>query len=50
MKKTGRIPQGVEIIPQEDEKFSYTIKRNDNGTKKKIGATNKPTNKSAVVI
>jgi len=49
IKRTGRVPFGVEVSSQ-DEKFSYTIKRNDNGTKKKIRATNKPTNKSAVVI
>ena len=38
IKKTGRVPEGVEVTPQED-KFSYTIKRNNNG-KKETGTTN----------
>ena len=31
IKKTGRVPEGIEIQTQE-EKFSYTIKRNNNET------------------
>jgi len=48
IKKTGRIPKGVEVQPQ-NEKFSYTIKRNNNG-KEKTGDTSEPISKSAVVV
>ena len=48
IKKTGRIPKGVEVQPQ-NEKFSYTIKRNNNG-KEKTGTTDKLPSKSAVVV
>lgn len=48
IKRSGRIPDGVEVTPQ-DEKFSYTIKRNNNG-KEKTRATNKQPSKSAVVV
>ena len=48
IRRTGRIPEGVEVSTQE-EKFSYTIKRNDNG-KEKTGTTSKPISKSAVVV
>jgi hypothetical protein len=48
IKKSGRIPDGVEVSTQE-EKFSYTIKRNNNG-KEKTGTTDKLPSKSAVVV
>ena len=48
IKKTGRVPDGVEIQNGE-EKFSYTIKRNNNG-KEKTGNTDKLPSKSAVVV
>jgi hypothetical protein len=48
IKRTGKIPDGVDVS-QQDEKFSYTIKRNDNG-KEKTGATDKLPSKSAVVV
>jgi hypothetical protein len=48
IKRTGRVPEGVEVSLQE-EKFSYTIKRNNNG-KEKTGTASKPISKSAVVV
>ena len=48
IKKTGRVPDGVEVSTQE-EKFSYTIKRNDNG-KEKVRSTDQLPNKSAIVV
>ena len=48
IKRTGRVPQGVEILPQ-DEKFSYTIKRNNNG-KEKTGTANQQPSKLGVVV
>jgi hypothetical protein len=52
IKRTGRIPQGCEVIPG-DVKFSYSINNHKeteiNGTKE-TGTTNKPIPKSAVVI
>jgi hypothetical protein len=48
IKKTGRVPEGIEIQTQE-EKFSYTIKRNNNG-KEKTGDTSEPISKSAIVV
>ena len=48
IKRTGRVPDGVEVSTQE-EKFSYTIKRNDNG-KEKTGDTSQPISKSAIVV
>jgi len=48
IKRTGRIPEGVEVTPQ-DEKFSYTIKRNNNG-KEETRATDKRPSKPAVVV
>ena len=48
IKKTGRVPDGVEVSTQE-EKFSYTIKRNDNG-KEKVRSTDQLPNKPAIVV
>jgi hypothetical protein len=48
IKKSGRIPKGVEVATQ-PEKFSYTIKRNDNG-KEKTGTSDKLPSKSAIVV
>ncbi len=48
IKKTGRVPEGVEVQSQ-DESFSYTIKRNNNG-KEKTRATDKLPSKSAIVV
>ena len=48
IKKTGRVPDGIEILNGE-EKFSYTIKRNNNG-KKETGTADKLPSKSAVVV
>jgi hypothetical protein len=42
------VPGGIEIQTQE-EKFSYTIKRNNNG-KEKTGDTSEPISKSAIVV
>jgi hypothetical protein len=50
IKRSGRIPDGVEVI-NGDEKFSYTIKKeNGNNGKKETGTTDKFTNKAAVVV
>ncbi|MBT8386035.1 MAG: host-nuclease inhibitor Gam family protein [Ignavibacteria bacterium] len=48
IKRTGRIPDGVEVSTQED-KFSYTIKRNNNG-KEEVRATDKHPSKSAIFV
>jgi len=48
IKRTGRVPDGVEIQSPED-KFSYTIKRNNNG-KEKTRTSDKLPSKSAVVV
>ena len=48
IKRTGRVPDGVEVSTQE-EKFSYTIKRNDNG-KEKVRSTDQLPNNSAIVV
>ncbi len=48
IKKTGRVPIGVKVSPQE-EKFSYTINRNNDG-KKETGTGDKLSNKLSVVI
>jgi hypothetical protein len=48
IRQTGRVPKGVEVQPQ-NEKFSYTIKRNNN-EKEKTGDTSEPISKSAVVV
>jgi len=48
IKKSGRIPDGVEVSSQE-ENFSYTIKRNNNG-KEETRTTDKHPSKSAVVV
>jgi len=48
IKKTGRIPEGIEIQSQQ-EKFSYTIKRNNNGTKE-TGTPNQLPSKLGVVV
>ena len=48
IKRSGRIPQGVEVIPH-SEKFSYTIKRNNNG-KEKTGTPDQLPSKLGVVV
>ena len=50
IKKTGRVPAGVEVTSSE-EKFSYTIKKeNGNNGKEKARTSDKLPNKTAVVI
>ena len=48
IKKTGRIPEGVELQSTQ-ENFSYTIKRNNNG-KEKTGTSNQQPSKLGVVV
>ena len=50
IKKTGRVPAGVEVTSSE-EKFSYTIKKeNGNNGKEKTRASDKLPGKSAIVV
>ena len=50
IKRSGRIPQGCEIIPGET-KFSYTIKKeNGNNGKEKVRVANKQPNESTVIV
>ena len=50
IKKTGRVPDGVEVTSSE-EKFSYTIKKeNGNNGKEKTRASDKLPGKSAIVV
>ena len=50
IKRTGRVPDGVEVINGE-EKFSYIIKKeNGNNGKEKVRSTDQFPDKSAVVV
>ena len=50
IKRTGRVPDGVEVSTSE-EKFSYTIKKeNGNNGKEKTRATDKQPSKSGIVV
>jgi hypothetical protein len=49
IKRTGRIPDGVEVISG-DEKFSYTIKKENGNGKEKVRSSDQLPDKSAVVI
>lgn len=50
IKKTGRIPDGVEVTAGE-EKFSYTIKKeNGNNGKEKVRSTDQLPDKSAIAV
>jgi len=48
IKQSGKVPSGVEVTKQEN-KFSYTIKRNNNG-KEKVRTGDKQISKNAVVV
>lgn len=48
IKRTGKVPEGIAVAPQEN-KFSYTIKRNNNG-KEKIRSSDKLPRKTAIVV
>lgn len=50
IKRTGRVPDGVEVTSS-DEKFSYTIKKeNGNNGKEKVRSSDQFPDKSAIVI
>ena len=50
IKRSGRIPQGCEVIPG-DTKFSYTIKKeNGNNGKEKVRASDKQPDESAIIV
>jgi hypothetical protein len=49
IKRTGRVPEGVEVSTS-DEKFSYTLKKENGNGKEKIRATSESISKSSIVV